>query len=346
MQRSFWHILKKGLFFAALPVGVLLALNTGSVSIPLLQVLKILWGGTAAESSWQFIVLDFRLPKVITALLAGAGLSVSGLQMQTLFRNPLAGPFVLGISSGASLGVALLVMGGTLLGGQAVYQWVPVGWGITVAAFAGALLVLLLVLATAVRVKDLVSLLIIGLMAGSLTSALVGIMQYFSPAQQIQQYLIWTFGSLASLSWAQMAWFGPVVVLALLGSLLLAKPLDLLLLGPTYAASMGLHLRRARLLIIVCTALLAGTVTGFCGPIAFIGLAVPHIVRLLFRQNVHRFMVPMTAYAGATLLVWFDLLTQLPGGGQILPINAVTALFGAPMVIFLVLKQKNAGQYF
>ncbi|MBX3053365.1 MAG: iron ABC transporter permease [Caldilineaceae bacterium] len=326
----------------------LLSLSLGSVSIPVEQIVTILFGGSAEKASWATIVLKFRLPKAITAALAGAALAVSGLQMQTLFRNPLAGPFVLGISSGASLGVALVVLAAGVAGGNSLLAGVSLTGDVSlaVASIAGSTLVLLLVMAVARRVQSTMTLLILGLMFGYATSALVSILLYFSLAERIQAYISWTFGNFSGVTWSQLWVFGPVVVAGLIGSHLLVKPLNALLLGDTYARSMGLNVRLARLGVIGASASLAGVVTAFCGPIGFLGIAVPHLCRSLFNTSDHRLLLPAVTLMGGILALAADLLAQLPGSQLTLPLNAVTALLGAPVVTWVILRQRNLRESF
>ncbi|CAN5420342.1 iron ABC transporter permease [soil metagenome] len=318
-----------------------LNLSLGSVNIPFLQVFTITLGGQGENLIWENIIWNFRLPKAITAVIVGAGLSVSGLQMQTLFKNPLAGPFVLGISSGASLGVALLVLAGLNIGvfGITVTFWE--NWWIVIAATLGAALVLMLVMLVSLRVRDNMSLLIIGLMFGSATGALVSVLQFFSEAQQIQAYLIWTFGSLGGLDWNALQIFIPVVLIGLIISIFLVKQMNALLLGENYAQSMGLNMQRVRILIIISTSLLAGSITAFCGPIAFIGIAVPHLARMLFFSADHQILLPAVVISGALLMLICDMIAQLPGSEYTLPINAITSLLGAPVVIWIIISRKN-----
>ena len=329
-------------------IGLLLALLTifmislfvGSVRIPLDEIVGILVGATPEREAWATIVLKFRLPKAVTAVLAGSALSVSGLQMQTMFRNPLAGPFVLGINSGASLGVALVVLavgtGSTLLAGTGVLS----DFGIVVAASLGAGLVLFLVLAVARRVETM-TLLILGLMFGYATSALVSVLLYFSIAERIQAYIAWTFGSFGGVTWRQMQVMAPAVLLGLLIAWLSAKPLNALLLGETYAQSLGLSVKRARFSVLVSASVMAGAITAFCGPIGFVGVAVPHLCRSLFSTSNHRLLVPATILLGGIVALVADLLAQLPGSQITLPLNAVTALIGAPVVTWVILRQRN-----
>ncbi|MEQ8532275.1 MAG: iron ABC transporter permease [Imperialibacter sp.] len=318
----------------------LLSLALGSVVIPAFEALKIVSGFTSQNEAWQEIILNFRLPKALTAILVGAALGISGLQMQTFFRNPLAGPFVLGISSGASLGAALLILGGASLGlhqlGGQLFASAQV-----IAAALGAILVMIAVISVARSLRDAMSLLIVGLMFSSTTGALVSIMQYFSQAEDIQAYMLWSFGSLGGLSWEEMQIFAPVITIGLLLSFASAKQLNMLLLGEQYARSMGLNIKRARLTIIISTCLLAGSVTAFCGPIAFIGIAVPHMVRMLFPTSNHLLLIPLVCLMGAGTMLFCDLIAQLPGTSQLLPINAVTSLIGGPVVIWIIVSKRN-----
>lgn len=317
-------------------------ISLGSVHIPTTAIWAILTGGSVEQEAWRYILLEFRIPKALTAIFVGMGLAVSGLQMQTLFRNPLAGPFVLGISSGASLGVALLVMAGGLL----AYSAILGSWLQVTAATIGASLVLFLVLGVSAKVKDSMALLIVGLMLGSATGALVSVLQFFSNKEQLQEYLIWTFGNLGGQTWAELGIFIPLVILGLLLSFILTKPLNALLLGEQYAQSMGLHIAKSRFWIIVSTSILAGCITAFCGPIAFVGIAVPHIARLLFNTSDHRVLVPATSLTGALLMLFCDLLAQLPSAHYTLPINIITSLLGAPVVIWVILRGKNISNSF
>ncbi len=326
---------------AMLPVLFLMDISLGSVWIPLSETLRVLSGEEAEKTTWGIILLQFRLPRACTALLVGSGLGVSGILMQTLFRNPMAGPFVLGISSGASLGVALIVLTMGTLSGIAAYTLST--WTIVLAGSTGAALVLVMVVSVSAKIRDSMSLLIIGLMFASVTGAIVSVLQFFSTAEQIQQYLVWTFGSLGALDWEELALFSPVVFLGLLVSYAHIKPLNALLLGERYAESIGIRMSRVRLGIIGATSLLAGSITAFCGPIAFVGLAVPHLIRLLFNTSDHRLLLPAIALGGANIMLFCDMLAQLPGSEQRLPINAVTALFGAPVVIWLVVRKRNIG---
>lgn len=328
-----------------LVLSFVLSISLGSVRIPFGFVLDHFLGASD-NVVWSNIIQNFRIPKTLTSMLAGSALAISGLQMQTLFRNPLAGPFILGISSGAGLGVALVIFLGFWLGGFIELTGIGRSWLLVGAAGLGSFIVLSVVLIASFRIRSGVSLLIIGLMFGSAVSALVSILQYFSQAENIQAYVIWTFGSLGSLSWGELYVMLPVILLSLLFSFLLSKPLNALLLGENYAESLGLNLKRSRMLIIINTSILAGTVTAFCGPIAFIGLAVPHIARMLFNTGNHLLLTPLVILLGSILLVLFDILAQLPGMQETLPINAITSLFGAPFVIWLILRKSNLNYSF
>lgn len=344
-------LLLAGLALVAL-AAFMLSLAVGSVRIPLDEIVAVLLGGDASRPAWATIVLKFRLPKALTAMLAGAALSVSGLQMQTLFRNPLAGPFVLGISSGASLGVALTVLlagvavglGGstTLLAGISLAG----DTSLALSAIIGSGLVLLLVMSVARRVQSGMTLLILGLMFGYTTSALVSVLIYFSVVERIQAYISWTFGSFGGVTWRQLQVMAPAIILGLAGGHLLMKPLNALLLGETYALSLGLNVRRVRLGIIGSSAILAGVVTAFCGPIGFLGIAVPHLCRSLLNTSDHRLLLPAVSFMGATLALGADIVAGLPGSQLTLPLNAVTALLGAPVVIWVILRQRNLRQAF
>jgi iron complex transport system permease protein len=333
--------------FSALIGVLLLSLALGSARIPLDQVITVLIGGEPARESWENIILKFRLPKAITAMLAGAALSVSGLMMQTLFRNPLASSDVLGINSGASLGVALVVLsvgtvGGSLLAG--------VGFAgdlmLVAAAIVGAGVTLLLILFIARQVENSLMLLILGLMIGSLTFALVSLLIYFSVPERIQAYINWGFGTFAGVTWEQMPILAVAVLCGLGLSLILSKTLNALLLGEAYAASLGLNTRRARLAIISATALLTGSATAFCGPIGFIGIAVPHLSRTLLHTSDHRILVPGTILMGAIVAMLGALVAEVPGSAIVFPLNAVMALCGAPVVIGIILRQRNLQKAF
>lgn len=319
---------------------VLLNISLGSVDIPFSETLSALFDGNTANESWKYIILEYRLPKAITAILVGSGLALSGLLMQTLFRNPLAGPYVLGLSSGASLGVALVLMGGSLLGGifPTLFgsKWVIIG-----AASLGSILVLSAVLGVSIKLRDTMAILIIGLMFASFTSAAVSILSYFSPAMDLQRYVFWTLGSLGNLSWEEIQILASFWSVGILISVFCIKNLNSLLLGEKYAKSLGVNIGKNRILVILATSLLAGSITAFAGPIAFIGLAVPHLVRQVIPTNNHLVLVPAIVIGGAILMLLCDTISQLPGSAFTLPINAVTSLFGAPIVIWLLVRKKK-----
>ncbi len=316
-----------------------LNISLGSVDIPALEVLNSIVG-TSSKSSWHYIITNYRLPKAITAIIAGGGLAISGLLMQTLFRNPLAGPFVLGLSSGASLGVAILILGAGAISGI-FSTFLLSSWSLVIASALGSFLVLLAVLAVTLKVKDTMAILIIGLMFGSLTGAVVAVLSYFSDAQQLQQYIFWSFGSLGNQTWQGVAIISLCFFIGLLLSMYSAKSLNALLLGENYAKSMGLKIKKSMLVIILATSILAGGITAFVGPIAFIGLAVPHLTRQFIKTSNHFVLIPAVALSGAILMLVCDTIAQLPGTVYTLPINAITSLVGAPVVIWLLVRKRK-----
>lgn len=312
----------------------------GPVTIPITGILGTGTSGEPANPVWQTIILDFRLPKAITAVLTGMALSVSGLQMQTLFRNPLAGPYVLGISSGASLGVAIVMLGFPMLfaGGNihSLSLWVQI-----IAAWIGAAAVLLLIMAVSLRVRDIMTILILGVLFGSATSAIVSIMQYFSHQAQLKAFVIWSMGNLGSVTKEQLSVMSVSLAAGLAIAWLSGKMLNALLLGESYAKSMGLDVKLSRSVIFISTSILAGTVTAFCGPIGFIGIAVPHITRMLFKSADHRLLIPAVILTGACIMLLSDILSHLPGSEYALPVNAVTALIGIPVVIWVIFRNQK-----
>ena len=321
-------------------IVLLVSISLGSVAIPIDEIIAILLGNNSSKSSWSTIILHFRLPKAITAMLVGSGLSIAGLLMQTLFKNPLAGPFVLGISSGASLGVAILILGAGIFGG--VLTTVSFSsWGLAIASSLGAAIVLLAVLITAHKVKNTMSILIIGLMFGTVTSAIISVFTFFSDAEKIQQFVFWGFGNLGNLSWNEILVFFTIYVIAIINLIRIIKPLNSLLIGENYSKSLGVNIKKNRTIILVITSLLTGVTTAFAGPIAFIGLAVPHITKLVFKTSDHTILLPAVAILGAIILLVCDMVAQLPTSEFTLPINAVTSLIGAPIVIWLLLRKKK-----
>ncbi|HNU38295.1 MAG: iron ABC transporter permease [Parabacteroides sp.] len=317
----------------------------GAVSIPLDAVADILMGNETVKESWKQILLNSRLPQAVTALLAGASLAVSGLLLQTLFKNPLAGPSILGISDGANLGVAavMLYFGGTL---NMVNSLPMSGYlAIVVAAFAGACLILGIIIFFSTKVKSNVMLLIIGIMVGYMASSLISILNYYASTDKVHAFVMWGMGDFSGVSSQQLPFFTTCSLVGLLLSILLIKPLNALLLGEMYAANLGIKVKRTRVLILLCTGILTATATAFCGPISFIGLAVPHIARLLLGSSNHKLLLPVTLLTGSCVALLCNIVMVLPGGNGILPLNAVTPLIGAPVIIYVIMNRKNI-QYF
>ena len=336
------------LLLTLIVVFFVLNLLLGTVRIPLDDVLRILVGTGNPEVSaenwtiWSNIIWSSRVPQALTATVAGAGLAVSGLQMQTVFQNPLAGPSVLGISNGASLGVAFVVLLSGSLGGVALSKLGYVGdVAISVAAIVGALAVMSLILFVSQKVKGNVTLLIIGMMIGYLVNAVVGVLKFFSAEEDIRAYVVWGLGSFARVSGDQMLLFVCVMVVLLPLSMLMAKPMNLLLMGDEYAMNLGLNIRRARMIVIACSGILVAVVTAYCGPVMFIGMAVPHLCRALFRTSEHRLLMPGTALTGAALALICNLIARMPGFEGALPINSVTALVGAPVIAYVLFKRNS-----
>lgn len=318
----------------------LINISLGSVSIPVKEVFNSLTGGVSSKETWEYIIINYRLPKAIAAILTGMGLAISGLLMQTLFRNPLAGPYVLGLSSGASLGVAMVILGSAFLP-VFLSTFLLSSYGIVIASSLGSFLVLLAVLVVSQQLRDTMAILIVGLMFGSFTSAIVGTLTYFSTAEQLQKFTFWSMGNLGNLSWTSISILSICVSIGLLLSLFSIKPLNALLLGENYAKSLGLNYNKARLIIIFATSILAGSITAFAGPIAFVGLAVPHIAKLVFQTSNHTILFWSTLLFGASIMLICDSISQLPGSDITLPINAVTSIFGAPIVIWLLIRKRK-----
>jgi iron complex transport system permease protein len=310
----------------------------GSVSIKASEVIRVIF--TSTESNFETIVLRFRLPKAITALTVGVALSLSGLQMQTVFRNPMAGPYVLGISSGASLGVAFVILGFSAHITPDSINGLG-NWILVAASWVGAGAVMMLIMVISSRVKDIMTILILGIMLSSGISAIVIIMQYFSNETMLKAYVIWTMGSLGNLTASQLNVLLISVSSGVILSLFSSKMLNALLLGENYAASIGLNVRFARIVIFICTSILAGSVTAFCGPIGFIGIAVPHIARILFKTSDHKILIPGTILIGGAVMLMSDIISQLPGSENVLPVNAVTSLIGIPVVIWVILRNRK-----
>ncbi|MDR6197928.1 iron ABC transporter permease [Siphonobacter sp. SORGH_AS_0500] len=324
-------------------VCFLVNLTLGSVSIPAREVARILFTQQSEQTAWLFIIEKIRLPKALTAVLVGWGLSVSGLQMQTLFRNPLAGPSELGITAGAGLGVAAIMLGsGSVTSLYAIRQLgISGSWLIVFMASLGSAMVLLLVLSIAGRIRDHVVLLIVGVMVGTITISIISIWQYFSQPEQLQEYLLWTFGSLGGVVDYHLLVLSTVVIFGLILAFASSKALNSLLLGEAYARSMGLTVGRARTIILASTSILTGSITAFCGPIGFIGIAVPHLTRSLLGTSNHRILIPASGLIGSILMLVCDSIAQLPGTQSVLPINVVTSLLGAPVVIWMIVSRHN-----
>ena len=323
-----------------LMLSLAINLSSGSVYIPLEYIIKTIFSNTTIEETWHYILFDYRLPKALTAILVGGGLSVSGLLMQTLFRNPLAGPFVLGISSGASLGVALLVLGSGLLGGYAT-TLLSGPWALVIASASGSFLVLLAVISASSKITDAMALLIIGLMFGSLTGAVVSVLSFFSRAEALQKFVFWSFGGLGHLSWTAVLILLGCVLLGLFIALVSLKSMNALLLGPKYAQSLGISLKKSTFLMVLSTSILAGSITAFAGPIAFVGLAVPHLVRQINETPDHKIMLPASFIWGSIVMLLCDTVAQIPLSSLTLPINAITSILGAPVVIWILMRRKK-----
>lgn len=332
------------LFMGVLLIALfMLELSLGSVRIPLEEIAKTFFNPSEVDEKWREIILVFRLPRAITAAFSGAALGTAGLEMQTLFRNPLAGPYVLGINSGASLGVAILVLSAWNLGLPSIMSKSGLFGNISIvaASIAGAGMAFSVVIAFSRKVQHSVTLLIIGLMIGYVSNAFVEVLLQFAAEHQMQRFITWTFGSFGGVTWIQLKIFIPAVVTGLFIAVCMMKPLNALLLGEVYARSMGVNVRGTRILLISGSSLLAGLVTAFCGPVAFIGIAVPHLCRLIFRTSDHRVLVPGVLLMGAILALTSDLISQVPGSKTVLPLNAVTSIIGAPVVIWVILKRKQ-----
>jgi iron complex transport system permease protein len=339
--------IKLGILFFLMAIFLalffLVDLFTGSVSIPLKDVLLALQG--KSSDAFNQIVIEFRLPKAITAVVAGMALSVSGLQMQTIFRNPLAGPDVLGITSGASLGVALLVLGFSSFFSTSLFTLFG-SWTLVFTAWLGAGAVLVLILVVSVRIRDVMTLLILGILFSGAAGAIVTIMQYFSNESMLKSFMVWTMGSLGGVTTAQLKVLIPSVLSGLLITSLILKQLDVMLLGEKYSRSIGVNVLYVRVFVFISTSILAGSITAFCGPIAFIGVAVPHLARMLVKTSSHRVLFPATMLIGAIVMLFSDVVAQLPGLQTTLPINAVTSILGIPVIVWIILKNKQIGGMF
>lgn len=346
MRGTGTHI-SAGVIFILLGITLVLLfiadLFLGSAHLEVNDVIRSLFGRGSEHG--EIIIMQFRLPKTLTAIIAGAAMSVSGLLMQTLFRNPLAGPDVLGVSSGAGLGVAL-----TLLTFSPLISFTPssplYGWSLILAAWAGAGAVMMAVMAVAARMRDIMTVLIIGLLIASAISSVVNLMQYFSNETMLKTYVIWTMGNLGNMSYTQIRILTMAVAAGTLITLLMVKPLNAMLMGETFSRSVGVNMRMTRIVLLAAASILAGSVTAFCGPIAFIGVAVPHIARIIFGTTDHRILLPGAAICGALTLLASDIISALPGGGQIIPVNTVTSLIGIPVVLWIIAGKKGLGRRF
>jgi iron complex transport system permease protein len=328
------------LLVVVLLVFFMLDLLVGPVSIPVRDLAKMLTGVAGDNAAWQSILFEFRLPKALTAVLAGSALAISGLQMQTVFRNPLAGPDVLGISSGASLGVALVVLG---FGDTLFFQGIGLlsSWLQIAAACIGSGIVLFLVMFVSLRIRDIMTILILGILFGSAASAIVSILQYFSHQSMLKAFVVWSMGSLGNLSGTQLKVLAITLGAGFLLSLVTLKKLNVLLLGEIYARSLGVNVKVTRVLIFISTSILAGSITAFCGPLAFIGITIPHLARMIFNTSDHRVLFPASVLLGSSMLLMADLLSHLSGSESVLPVNSVTALLGVPVVVWVIVMNKK-----
>ncbi len=318
--------------------AIFLNLTVGSVKIPLKAIFEILTDTFSGKSSWEYIILQYRLPKLIVASLVGMSLSIAGMMMQTLFQNPMAEPYVLGVSSGASLGVAICILGGSLLP-FSIQNLLTGQTAIVLSALIGSVIVMIVVLAISQRIRQSATLLIVGLMLSSFTGAFVSVLAYVSTAEELKKFTFWNLGSLDSVTWNQLAFVVPILIFGLLLSFGINKPLNSLLLGEAYARTVGVRIKRTKFLIIFSSCILVAVCTAFVGPIAFVGLAIPHITRIIYKTTDHFVLFVGNLLNGALILVLCDVISQLPGEQMVLPINAVTSILGAPLVIYLMLKQ-------
>lgn len=343
MNRLFLH--KSSFLALLLIISIILFFGLdlffGSVHIPFKNIFSILIGESSNKESWSIIILESRLPKAIAAILCGSALSISGLQMQTLFRNPLAGPYILGISSGAGLGVAIFIMGLGFLGISASTMNLSINSGIIIFSILGSLSVLGILLSIINRIKDIMTVLILGIMIGSIITAVIGIIQYFSHSSQLKSFIMWTMGDLSSITNDQLQLLTPIVLAGIILSFFTSKTLNALLLGEEYAKSLGVNIKQSRIIIILITSVLTGSITAYCGPIGFVGIIIPHIARMLCNSSDHRILIPITVLLGVNVLLIADIISQLPGLEQTLPINSITSLIGIPFIIWIILKNKK-----
>ena len=327
-------------FFLTLSTLILFSsdLLLGSVDIPFKSILNVIFSDVTEKESWKVIILEARLPRALAAIICGGALSISGLQMQTLFRNPLAGPYILGISSGAGLGVAIFIMGLGFLGITSVLY---LNSGIVISAVLGSLVVLGILLSIINKLKDVMTVLIIGIMIGSVITAIIGIIQAFSQDAQLKSFIMWTMGDLSSISNNQLLLLAPIVLVGLFLSFVSSKNLNAYLLGEEYAKSLGVNIKKSRTLIIITTSILAGSVTAYCGPIGFIGIIIPHLARTICNTSDHKILIPVSILLGVNVLLIADIISQLPSLDQSLPINSITSIIGIPFIIWIILKNKK-----
>lgn len=345
-MRSVTNQKKRPVFLIFVLLGILFVLFfiadlfLGATIIPVREVFSALFSPAATADTTRTVILDFRLPKALTAILTGAALSLSGLQMQTIFRNPLAGPYVLGISAGASLGVALFVLGFSSAFTYGIFS-ITGAWSLALVAWIGSFLVILLVLYVSAKVNDIMTILILGILFSSAVSAIVSILQYFSEESMLKAFIIWTMGSLGSVTKSQLMVLAPAVGTGVLLAFLKVKDLNAFLLGEDYARSLGVTVKTSRMVVLLSTSILAGTITAFCGPIGFIGIAVPHICRVIFKTASHMILVPAVILTGSIVMLFSDIVSQLPGVQATLPINSVTALIGIPVIVWMIVKNRK-----
>ena len=321
--------------FIFLLVLFFLNISLGSVLIPFIEIFNVIFS-KASENAYHIIIFDFRLPKAIVAVLVGFALSVSGMMMQTYFKNPLAGPYVLGLSSGSSLGVALLIMG------SSIFPWLIVNETfISLVSIAGSFFVFMLIIIIAKRIKQSMAVLLVGIMFSSFASAIISVLSFFSSAENLQRFTFWSMGNLGSLNWNKISFILFFVIFGLFLCFTQLKTLNALLLGENYALSMGVNINKSKYFIIISTAILTGIISAFVGPIAFVGLIVPHIVKMIFRTSQHHLLFWHSLWVGGSLMLIFDIISQLPGSSFMLPINAVTSLIGAPFVVWIIFKKSK-----
>ncbi len=336
------RLIMTGLFFLMI-ILFMADLLLGSTHLPARDVLMSLFGHGTPHG--EIIIMQFRLPKALTAIIAGAAMSVSGLLMQTLFRNPLAGPDVLGVSSGAGLGVALTVLTITPL-----FSFAPGNplqdWSLILAAWAGAGAVMMVIMAVSARMRDIMTVLIVGLLLASAISAVVSLLQYFSNEAMLKTYVIWTMGNLGNMSYSQIRTLAAATLAGIALAFVMIKPLNAMLMGETFSKTVGVNMKMTRIILLASASILAGSVTAFCGPLAFIGVAVPHITRIIFGTTDHRTLMPGVALSGAVILLISDMISALPGGGQIIPVNTVTSLIGIPVVLWIIIGRSGLGRKF